>query len=279
MWLLAATIVANTSFALILRAAQRRKANDVGVGMFNYIFASAVYWAIGGIARPEGAATGGVYGLIAGCFNVTIFLLLLPAMRFKGVAISIAMVRLAAVIPMGAAILMWHEAPSQIQAVGIILALLALPMLSLDKGVNHEPLTARRIMVLLGLFVSNGMTLLMMKAFQETGFVAARSIYLAMVFSIGALVCGVAWLRTRTSPLGWTEVKWGVLLGISNAATNILIFYTLDVLLASVMFPILAAVGLSLTTVFAAVMWREIPGRLGWMGIVIAVVAVGLANR
>ncbi len=278
MLLLAATIVANTSFALILRAAQHRRANDLAVGMINYIFAAMLFAIVGALSRPEGADTALAYAAVGGSFNVMIYLLLLPAMRLRGVAISIAMVRLAVVIPLAAAILVWNEAPSAVQTYGIALALLAVPMLSLDRGVSNQPLTARRIAVLLGLLLSNGMTLLILKAFQVTGFTGARSIYLAGVFTIGAVVCAGAWLRGREAPLGLPEITWGVLLGSSNALTNLLIFATLDVLLASVMFPILAAAGLSLSTIFAAIAWREVPGKLGWAGIALAVVAVVLAN-
>lgn len=276
--LLAATIVANTSFALILRAAQKRQANALAVGLVNYVFATALYLTVGLSTMPEGSLTAVGYGVVGGCFNVAIFLLLLSAMTIRGVAISVAMVRLAVVVPMAAAIVVWKESPSALQTGGIALALLALPMLSLDKGVNHQPLTARRLAVLLGLFVANGMTLLMIKAFQMTGYEAARPFYLATVFLIGAAGCGVAWLHTPRPWQGMLDIKWGLLLGVSNALTNFLILATLDVLLASVMFPILAAVGLSLTTAFAAVAWREIPGSLGWAGICLAVVAVVLAN-
>ncbi len=278
MLLLAATIVANTSFALILRAAQRRHANDMAVGTINYVVASMFFGILAAISRPDGATTAATYALAGGSFNVIIYLLLLPAMRLRGVAISIAMVRLAVVIPLAAAILVWNEAPSFVQTYGILLALVAVPMLTLDKGISDQPLTVRRIAVLLGLLLSNGMTLLMLKAFQMTGFTGARPIYLGVVFAIGAVVCAIAWLRGRKAPLSALEIKWGILLGTSNALTNILMFATLDVLLASVMFPILAAAGLSLSTIFAAIAWREIPGKLGWAGIAVAVVAVVLTN-
>lgn len=279
MLLLAATIIANTSFALILRGAQHRRVDELAVGMVNYVLASSVYWVVAAIWWPEqGVATAAGFGLAGGCFNVTIFLLLLTAMHLRGVAVSIAMVRLAVAVPLVASIVFFHEAPGVVQSWGIVLALLALPLLSLDKGVSDEPLTLRRMAMLLGLFLSNGMCLLLLKWYQTTGTSGGRFIYLATVFTVSGLIVGLAWARAKNRRLGKAEIVWGTWLGISNAVTNILIFMTLDVLLASVMFPILAAVGLSLTTIFAAVFWREIPGKLGWAGIAAAVVAVVLAN-
>ncbi len=280
MLLLAATIIANTSFALILRGAQHRRVDELAVGMVNYVFASSVYWVVAAIWWPEqGTPIAVNFGLVGGCFNVAIFLLLLTAMHLKGVAVSIAMVRLAVAVPLVASIVFFHEAPGMVQGWGIVLALVALPLLSLDKGVSGEPLTLRRMAMLLGLFVSNGMCLLLLKWYQTIGTSGGRFIYLATVFTVSGLIVGLVWARAKNRRLGRAEIVWGTWLGISNAVTNILIFTTLDVLLASVMFPILAAVGLSLTTIFAAVFWREIPGRLGWAGMALAVVAVVLANR
>lgn len=278
MLMLALTIIANTSFALIVRAAQRRGANDVAVGMVNYVLACGVYAVIGALRQPDGAALAGRFGLVGGTFNVLIFLLLLPAMQMKGVGVAISVVRLAVVVPLGASILFWQEAPAGITVVGIALALLALPLLGFDKGVNSERLTPRRGALLLGLFIANGVALLMIKWFQTTGYTGARVVYLATVFAVSAIVCFITWRSTTKRPLRSDELAWGAFLGVSNAITNFLIFATLDVLPASVMFPVLAAVGLSLTTVFAAVVWREVPGRLGWAGIGVAVVAVVLTN-
>lgn len=276
--LLAATILANTSIALVMRAAQKRHANGAAVGMVSYLSTAIVYLAIGLLTMPQGSLTAIVYGAIGGFFNVVIFLLLLSAMNIKGVAISIAMIRLGVVVPVVAAIVVWNESPSSIQATGIALALLTLPLLSLDSGVNSGRLTVRQMLVLLGLFLGNGMTLLMMKAFQTTGYTAASPFYLGAAFFVGAVGCGLVFVRAGRPLHGSLEIKWGLLLALSNGLTKILILITLNVLLASVMFPIMAAVGLSLATAFAAVVWREIPGRLGWAGVCLAVAAVVLVN-
>ncbi len=279
MLIFGATILVNTAFGLIVRAAQRAGVNVLAAGVVNYIFASSTFWVVYWLLKPP-AATGALsIGAVAGSIYFVAYLLLLPAMQLRGVAIALAFVRLSVIIPLAAAMLIWREAPDTIKTCGIVLALLALPLLSLDRGVSSTRLTGGNIALLMSLFFVNGTCLLMSKWFQSTGLVAQRPLYLATVFCVAGLGLTVAWMITRCEALGYREIGWGIAIGAANAGSNLLILYTLDMFLASVMFPILAAVGLSLATVFAALAWREIPGRLGWSGIVIAVAAIILANR
>ncbi|HCU37882.1 MAG TPA: hypothetical protein DGT21_21325 [Armatimonadetes bacterium] len=273
-----ATILVNLSFALLVRAAQRRGVDVVASGIVNYLFAAATYWIAVLVTGTPYAPEAPRIGLAAGVFYVSTYLLLLPAMRIRGVAIAMGFVRLSVVIPLIAAVIVWHEAPGPVKQAGIVLALLALPMLSLDGGANSAPLTRRNLVILLGLFLTNGTCLLMGKWFQSTGLVAERPLYLAIVYSTAALVFIAALPLLPKARFGAAELRWGALIGLCNCAANILMLYTLDLFLASVVFPIIAAVNLSLATIFAAVTWREIPGRLGWTGICVAVLAVILAN-
>ncbi len=279
MILLLVTIVVNASFSLLVRAAQRRHVNVVAVGAVNYAFAASLYWAVSAVTRPAMAPPVLRLGLVAGVLYPTVFLLLLPAMHMRGVAITMAIVRLSVLIPLGGALYLWAEMPDTMKLYGIVLALVALPLLSLDKGVTDVVLSRRQAAILLALFAANGSCLLLSKAFQMTGLVAQRPLYLAIVFSGGAVGCGAVYFLTRKTRLKGAEVLWGIGTGVTNAAANMLMLYTLDALLAAVVFPLLAAVGLCLATMFAALVWREIPGKLGWAGIAVAVVAVALANN
>jgi drug/metabolite transporter (DMT)-like permease len=134
-----ATILVNLSFALLVRAAQRRGVDVVASGIVNYLFAAATYWIAVLVTGTPYAPEAPRIGLAAGVFYVSTYLLLLPAMRIRGVAIAMGFVRLSVVIPLIAAVIVWHEAPGPVKQAGIVLALLALPMLSLDGGANSPP--------------------------------------------------------------------------------------------------------------------------------------------
>ena len=107
------------TFALLVRAAQRRGVDAVAAGVVNYAFAAGFYWvavcATGIGYAPEALRI----GIPAGVFYVSTYLLLLPAMTIRGVAIAMGFVRLSVVIPLIAAVVVWHEAPGPLKQVGI----------------------------------------------------------------------------------------------------------------------------------------------------------------
>ena len=69
-----------------------------------------------------------------------------------------------------------------------------------------------------------------------------------------------------------------MVLGTVNYTTSAMLILSLDTLPGAVVFPVMAALGLVLTTGFAAWAWREVPGRLGQVGIAVALFAVVLIN-
>ncbi len=278
MLLFAVTILFNTAFSLFVRGAQRHGHDAVAVGVVNYTFASLCFWVFTAVSHTSYASLAVQIGLIGGCLYVTTYFLLLPAMNFKGVAVSMAVVRLSVLVPLLGAVLIWGETPGMVKTLGIALALVALPMLTFDHGADSPKFDLRHTTTLAGLFIFNGACLLVGKWFQTTQLIAERPLYLATLFSIAALLCLVYWMCTRRHGMTTSELRWGLAAGASNAISNFLILYVLDLFLASVVFPVLAAVALSLATAFAAFVWDEKLGRLGWAGIGIAVVAIVLAN-
>ncbi len=271
-------VLCGAGFALTARAAQRRNADTLAVGAVNYACAAIISWIL---AVPPGASTDPqtlYIGIVGGITYVAAYFCLLPSLEQKGTAIAASVMQLGVLVPLVGALLIWGERPQTVAACGIVLAVLALPMLTLDKGVSSQALTAGRVMVLLGLFILNGSAMLVNKWFHTTGLHGERAMYLAVLFTVAAVGCWLAWLAQRRRKLGVRELGWGAALGSFNVAATLLTLYGLDIYLAAVLFPLVAAVTLAVVTVFAALAWREIPGRIGWIGLAAAISAVILAN-
>ena len=73
-----ATILVNLSFALLVRAAQRRGVDVVASGVVNYAFAAVTYWVIVLVTATPYAPEAPRIGVTAGVFYVSTYLLLLP---------------------------------------------------------------------------------------------------------------------------------------------------------------------------------------------------------
>jgi drug/metabolite transporter (DMT)-like permease len=273
---LAVAIFATSAFALIIRHTQRLGLNQMAVMAVNYVVA-----ALGGLAVTVGhwhvSAPTLHIGLLGGVIYVTTYLFLIHSMDLKGVAIANAIVRLSVLIPIVMSILVWHERPVFAQAIGGALALVAMPFLSLDRGVGHVALRKRQILLLVGLFVANGCTVLVSKWFQMAQLPQERPMFSAILYGTAAVVAILAWLW-ESRRVGTRDVIWGFLLGSANLLTLFALLWALAALPATVVFPLMGALGLALTVSFAALVWREVPGKWGWWGIGIAVIAVVLVN-
>ncbi len=271
-------IVAFAAFSLIVRAAQRHGADDLAIGAINYIVAALVCWVTVAITRPDFVLPAVGIGVLAGISYALGFVLLASTMKAKGAAITAAVMNLGVLVPILAAVVVWGERPGVVAIAGIALAVVAMPVLALDKGIDGEALTIRRLGVLLALFVANGAALAFADWFHSYGLVGARPLYVAILFTLAAASAISYWLSRPERRLRRQEVAWGAVLGVDNAAAALLTLYSLDAEMASVMFALVGALALAVVAVAAAVMWREMPGRAGWIGMAAAVIALVLTK-
>lgn len=273
---LAIAIICTTGFSLMIRHTQRLGQDQFAVMAINYLAGSAIGLALTGSHLQPSPPTIQI-AVFGGVIFVATYVVLIHSMDLKGVAIANAMTRLSVLVPVLATIIIWRERPQLFEAVGGLLALAAMPLLSLDRDSNGGRLTRRQVPLLIALFVLNGLCLLSSKWFHTTGLEAERPLYFALLFAVAGVVSLVCWL-VWSRRCGWRELIWGVPLGIINLVTGLAVIKALDTLSGSVVFPVFAAVSLSLTTGAAAWLWKEIPGRRGRWGIVVATAAVILIN-
>lgn len=272
---LALAVFCTTCFSLIVRFTQRAGQSQLAVMGLNYAAASLAAFSLarGLHVSPQTW----MIGIIGGCAYVTAYLLFIQSLDLKGVAIANAVTRLSVLIPVLGSILLFGEHPRSIETAGALLAMSAMPLLSLDRGFDGTRLTRRQVPLLVGLFIVNGMCLFVNKWFHTTGLSAERPMFLGILFGTAALVSVVAW-GSWCRRISWREVSAGVPLGVINFGTSYMIIRALDSLPGAIVFPVTAALGLVLTTGGAAWLWREIPGRLGRAGLVVALAAVVLIN-
>jgi len=271
-------VVAFAAFSLIVRAAQRRGVDDIAVGAVNYVVAAIVCWVIVALTRPSFALPAIGIGVLAGISYALGFVLLASTMKAKGAAITAAVMNLGVLVPILAAVVVWGERPGAVAIAGIALAVVAMPVLALDRGIDGEPLTARRLGVLLALFVANGAALAFADWFHSYSLISVRPLYVAILFTLAAVSAISYWLSRPERRLRRQELAWGAVLGVDNAAAALLTLYSLDAEMASVLFALVGALTLACVAIFAALVWREMPGRAGWIGLATAVAALVLAK-
>lgn len=247
------------------------------VGCLNYAIAAVAY-AVLYLRSPEPLTplvVGG--GIVVGaCFVITYFFFV-PTLYDRGVSIMAALCQLSALVPMLASLLIWHEHPSAVRLAGAILCLVAMPLLSLDQGVTDTRLTWRKAAIFAGMVVFNGGVLVGLKWFDEQDLPAQLNGFMLCVFSTAALVMALTWPLYR-GRMGRGELVWGAAMSVAYFGAAPLIVVALRTFEGVVLFPFAEASALAMTVAFAAIVWKEIPHRLGMAGIVTVTAAAVLIN-
>ncbi len=278
MFALILATLGSAGFGIVVRASQRRELDLLTVGLVNYVVAAAFYvaWSLGA-GPPEVDPRTAIIGSIGGVFYAGGFLLMLGPMRWRGLGIVSALLGLSIVIPLAASLVIWRETLVPIQTLGVGLALLAIQLLSLDRNAIGGRLTWLMALGLGGLFLVNGGAFLIQKWYHTTGLSTQRPAYLGYLFGVAAVIVLIAWAISERR-VSVSSIGWGTLLGTCNVVANIAILAALDALPGAIVFPVMQAGIMIVAAGFAAIAWREQPGRLGLAGIALAAAAVALIN-
>jgi drug/metabolite transporter (DMT)-like permease len=210
------------------------------------------------------------------------YVLMIPTMSDRGVSLMTALQQLSVLFPMAASLLIYREHPAPINAIGAGLCLLAMPFLTLDRGVSGEGLTGRKLALFIGLMVVNGVALTAAKVFNELNMPEQLNGYMSVLLftaCVGCLPFGFASLRRAPQKrYGRTTVGWGVYLGLLLALGQLFMLLSLRHYPGVVVYPLSQASNVSLVTLVSLLLWREKPGALGFTGIALALIAIVLVN-
>ncbi len=292
------TIASSLTISLLLKLNEVREGNRLVVAGSNYIIAAA----LGLLLSSDGGITALLdlppqwlgFGLLVGAGFVAGFLLLMRTIREVGLAITASVARIATLGPVLLSIWIYNEHPTPIAAIGIVIGLIAFIFLGLDR--SRTPLDASirtgGIILLLFLFLVMTFNDFSMKVAEVSQ--VDRGALLSVIFgSAGVFSWSIFILQRRRrtgtilpsssaakSPTGSSilrsDILRGLALGVPNFFSSWFLIAALEELSGPVVFPITSAAGVILSTLAAVIIWKERPGRRGWIGIGLAALAVVL---
>jgi len=190
-------ILSGAAFGHIMRHAHVRQRHMAWVGAWNYLFAALAAWVWLGL---QPAATlnwpAAVLGTLCGASYVAAFFVLDHAIRAAGVGITLSVQWLGVALPVAASIVFWGETPSLMQALGLGLAALSLPLLALGPSAPDAPRGRWRVAFLFSLFLLEGIVGLTMKVYSQRVPAGSELAFLCCMFS-GAAAGRSKHQRTR----------------------------------------------------------------------------------
>ncbi len=273
------SVVFSVGFGHVMKWSERRRAYPLWVGAWNYI-GGATACALITLTHPPAAQISftvvtGAWGGV--CYLVSLLYYFVAVSRL-GVGLSTATVRLAVAIPVAVALVVWREPVDLAQAAGLVLVLLALPLLS---GGGTAAASGRGSLILglvAPLFLITGLGQLAARIYSGGAPAANIFLYLTCLFA-GAGVAALVTLWRRPAPLQRRDLLFGLLLGAANVCSNLFLLQALRVLPSAVVFAVSSSAGVVVAAVSGQLLWRERLRRPAVAGVALASVAVVLLTR
>ena len=300
MLFLALAVSCSLAIAVVFKVAERRDLDRTALLTVNYLAAALLAVVLQGVDPPGGLSAGLVaLGVWQGVLFIAGFWLFSLAIREAGMGLAAGVMRLSVVVPFLASWLIWSEAPTAAQLVGLVLGggaffLIARPAAEPAgklgppaESAPPEPAASgagRTVGVLALLFLSGGLVDVNMKVFRESFSEAAGgttpiATFLLFVFGVaflvGAAVVGVRGARPGRWPSrqAWT---WGVGLGLVNYFSAEFLLRALEVIEGTVAFPANSVAIVFGAALIGRVVWHERLSRANVAGLGLAAVALVL---
>lgn len=273
------TIACSTAIALLLKVNENRDGDRVLLLCGNYAVAAAVsgfaFW-----TRDDRvwSVFSLVFGGLLGIVFVTAFYAFSRAVRASGTGMATLAARLSVIVPVVGAIVCFDEQPDWIDSLGFCLAAgtLFLFFASTDQPRGKTRFSGDSfflIAVLLGI----GCADFCMKVFQDVRPQAEKAFFVHMIFTSCFVITSILVLKKKTR---FNRTSWalGMVLGVPNLLSTVFLIAALTQLPAFVVFPAVNIGVIVITAVLAALIWKEIPNRMGVAAMGTGILAVLLLS-
>lgn len=273
-------VVFSSAFTLVIKWVQVREREDIiTIGAINYIvallaalpaFSSGPSDAISLGAVWTGASMGGVYFIA--------FFFAIYCIKAVGASSATVISVLSILFPISLAALIWEEIPSQMQVVGIAIALVALLLIGVrgkfDRGAVSAWIAPA---IMIGFFLLCGLSRLSQDAFKHFSTADQRPTFLVAAFLV-ASIPSLGLLIYRRKKIRAAELGMGMVMGLANVLQSYFILKCLYFFPGYIVFPVTSAGGIVLTTIIATGMLEEKLSVRTYTGIGLSVIALFLLH-
>jgi drug/metabolite transporter (DMT)-like permease len=268
-----------TSINLVNRLAINSIKTRWGVIAANYFVAltlSTTMFAINGM-RPASIYTLAL-GMMTGLFYIGGMYLGMATIRRRGASIAVSASQLSVLISVGLSVVIFGESLRTNQIIGVVLAIISLPLLAarMGSGLNGS-LDKETLLLLVVQILVQGFAQFSSKVLVATGLGFERDAFFVTVF-LSATLTTIPIAFMHRAMIMKKDFAYGSVVGICNIGGNLSILLALTTLPGAIVFPLVSSGGLLLVTLLARLIFRERISRINTIGIMLTLVAVLLIN-
>ncbi len=238
-------VLCSASMALALRISEEFSDNRYGILFGNYLTCLVIAFLL--LPEKHLFPAGSRTAILAGAVNGIIFLATLVLMQRSieknGAVLSSAFAKLGIMLPVLGSIVFLGEKPTLLQIVGMILVAAAILVINLEKERGGRRRHGFRVL-LIALFFSSGMADGMSKVFEHIGERQFDALFLFYTFLFAELLTVILLIREqggrrrrRGSGLSPAELIAGIIVGIPNYFSTLLLLAAVTRLPAYVAYP------------------------------------------
>lgn len=263
-------ISCSVSVSLIMRYSEEFKHDQLGKLVINYL--TCLIWAFFLCDHFVLETTSLSFGLITGILLVGGLVLFQYNISQSGVILSGLYMRLGLMVPIILSIFLFHEIPTIMQFIGIVLAFVAIIYLNRQK--------TKQIVFsfsLLALLLVNGMCDAMNKVFSVYGLAALSSQFLFFSFFFALILC-FGLMLIKKQRIGKWELVFGILLGIPNYFSSRFLLLSLNDVPALIAYPTYSIGAIIIITVLSMLLFKEKLTKTTVIAMMIILCAIVLLN-
>lgn len=229
------------------------------------------------------------YAVVVGSVFVSTFVLIARTVQEFGISITSVVQRMSLLVTVSFAIIYFNETVNIYKIIGIILALAAVVLTSIQSSSSPVPRPPKNsakwlIMLPIGTFIISGIIETVLQFVQlsvlkgEVGQVEFTTALFGTAATWGFLILLVNFMIGRMR-FRWKDLLFGIILGIPNFGSIYFLLKALDVgWEASVIFPMNNVGVIAASAIIALLVFKEKLSLLNRAGIILAIIAIFLMS-
>lgn len=270
-------ILGSSMLSIFMRLSEKRVTNNIAMLAMNYLSCTILggIYALGNPVENLSSqlpATLGM-GMINGVFYLSSLMIFQTGVRRSGVVLSAIFMKLGLLVAMLVAICFYGELPTAVQAVGFVLALVAILLINYRKDDRKGTFGWSMILLL----VLSGMASAMSKIFEQSGMTGMGDWFLFFTFATALPLALIVMVR-RGERIGKWEILFGAAVGIPNFFSSKLLLMALQTIPAVVAYPVYDVSVILVVTLAGVVLFRERLTKQQLIGLGLILGALALLN-